>query len=111
MQLDFSQQSASNSLTDSISMKVIHYLQVKQADSIYAMAGANFKNALSQEKFESVVNEQLLPLNDFKQVSFVKTISGINKYKVEGTPQLQLLVGLDKSNLLQTFLVQPFSEN
>jgi len=54
---------------------------------------------------------QVFPLNDFKNVTFVKTVEGINKYKVDGSPELQLLIGLDKDNKLETFLIQAFSDN
>ena len=42
-------------------------------------------------------------------VSFVKTINGINKYKVEGSPELQLLISVDKENKIETLLIQPFN--
>ena len=53
---------------------------------------------------------QLFPLNDFKHAAFVKTTGGINKYKVAGSPELQLLVGLDAENKIETLLIQPFAE-
>lgn len=96
---------------DSISKIVIHYLQTKQTDSIYALAGADFKNQLTAETFKSISENQIYPLNDFKNVTFVNTTNGINKYKVTGSPDLQLLISLDKENKLETFLVQPYSSN
>ncbi len=82
---------------DSMSKVVIHYLQEKQPDSIYYLAGENFKSTLSQKEFKSVIEGQVFPLNNFQEVTFVSSANGINKYKVSGTPVLQLLIGLDKS--------------
>ena len=98
-------------ILDSVSQKAIYYLQQKQSDSIYAMAGENFRSHLSHEDFKQISMNQVFPLNDFKNVAFVKTVEGINKYKVDGSPELQLLIGLDKDNKLETFLIQAFSDN
>jgi hypothetical protein len=103
--------STSNSALDSISHKVIYYLQSKQPDSIYAIAGQKFKTALTKENFKSIAEGQLFPLNNFQNVVYIKTIDGINKYKVSGSPELQLLISLDKENKLETFLIQPFNGN
>ena len=96
---------------DSVSKIVIHYLQTKQSDSIYALAGEGFKSQLSAENFNSVAQGQVFPLNDFSNTTFINTTNGINKYKVAGNPVLQLLIGLDKQNKLETLLIQPFSDN
>ena len=102
---------AYKSTLDSVSKIVIHYLQTKQSDSIYALAGANFKSQLTAESFKSISENQVYPLNDFQHVTYLNTANGINKYKIDGTPDLQLLISLDKNNKLETFLIQPFSNN
>jgi hypothetical protein len=108
----FSQTNNTNQKTlDSISAVVIHYLQTKQTDSIYALAGERFRGQLSAENFKSISENQVFPLNDFQHVTFVSTTNGINKYKVTGSPDLQLLIGLDKENKLETFLIKAFSDN
>ena len=108
----FGQTNNSNQKTlDSISAVVIHYLQTKQTDSIYALAGERFRGQLSAENFKSISENQVFPLNDFQHVTFVSTTNGINKYKVTGSPDLQLLIGLDKENKLETFLIKAFSDN
>ena len=96
---------------DSISKIVIHYMQAKQAGSIYALAGEDFKSHLSAEDFKSISENKVFPLNDFQHVTYVSTTNGINKYKVAGSPDLQLLISLDKENKLETLLIQPFSDN
>ncbi|MEO6843684.1 MAG: hypothetical protein ABI184_00855 [Ginsengibacter sp.] len=97
--------------TDSIGNKVIAYLANHQSDSIYRMCGDNFKSHISKENFENVSKNQLYPINDYKKVTFIKTINGINKYKVAGQPDLQLLVGLDADFKIETLLIQPFAED
>ena len=102
---------ASQTTLDSISKIIIHYLQVKQTDSIYALAGENFKSKITLENFKSVAENQVFPLNNFGNVTYINTTNGINKYKVAGTPDLQLLISIDKENKLETFLIQTFSDN
>jgi hypothetical protein len=112
IQTGFSQTTNTNQTTlDSISTVVIHYMQTKQADSIYALAGERFTDQLTAEDFKSIAENQVFPLNDFQHVTFVSTTNGVNKYKVTGTPDLQMLIGIDSKNKLETFLIQPFSDN
>lgn len=112
MQAGFSQANSVDQITlDSVSQAVIHYMQTKQADSIYALAGERFRSQLTAENFRSITENQIFPINNFRDVTFVRTINGINKYKVAGTPDLQMLIGLDEKNMLETFLIQPFSGN
>lgn len=101
----------SKSILDSISLKVIYYLENKQPDSIYSLAGENFRNHITKEDFKSISENQIFPINNFHNVTYVKTLNGINKYKVAGSPELQLLISLDKENKIETFLIQPYSEN
>lgn len=96
---------------DSVSKVVIHYFQAKQPDSIYALAGEKFKSQLTAENFKSVSETQIFPLNDFQHVTYISTTNGMNKYKVDGSPDLQLLISLDKDNKVETLLIQPFSNN
>jgi precorrin-6B methylase 2 len=95
--------------TDSIGTIVIQYLKEHKADQIYALAGNEFKQQLTLENFKNICESQLFPLNDFAKVSFEKTENGINKYKVGGSPELQLLIGLDAENKIGTLLVQPYA--
>lgn len=101
----------SQTTLDSISAIVIHYMQAKQADSIYALAGEQFRSKISAADFRSISDTQVFPLNDFKNVTYVSTANGISKYKIAGTPDLQLLIGLDEENKLATLLIQAYSDN
>lgn len=97
--------------TDSIGYKVIQYLRDHQADSIYIITGKKFQENISEENFKSVSENQIFPANDFKNVSFIKMTNHINKYKINGTPDLQLLIGLDSENKIETLLIQPYKED
>jgi len=101
----------SKSILDSVSLKVIYYLQNKQPDSIYSITGQNFRDHITKEDFKNISENQIFPVNNFQNVIYVKTLNGINKYKVAGSPELQLLISLDKENKIETFLIQPYSEN
>lgn len=96
--------------TDSIGNKVIQYLANHQSDSLYNITGSKFREKIVKADFKNICENQLYVINDFKKVAFEKTIGGINKYKVEGSPELQLLVGLDSEFKLETLLIQPYSE-
>ncbi|HWH64177.1 MAG TPA: hypothetical protein VNS50_12920 [Ginsengibacter sp.] len=112
MQAGFCQaKDASQNLLDSMSQVVIHYFQNKQADSVYALAGQTFKSKITADNFKSISENQIFPLNNFQNVTYINTTNGINKYKVSGTPDLQLLIGLDKESKIETLLIQPFSDN
>lgn len=109
LQTAFTQTVSKNTSTlDSISRLVIHYLQAKQPDSIYALAGETFRSHLKLEDFKAISQNQVFPMNDFQHTSFVGNENGINKYKVAGTPDLQLLIGLDAANKLETLLIKAF---
>ncbi len=101
---------ANQNTLDSISKIAIHYLQAKQTDSLYSLAGEHFRNQLTAENFKSIANNQVFPLNNFQKVTFISTENGVNIYKVEGTPTLKLLISLDEKNKLETFLVKPFTD-
>ncbi len=97
--------------TDSMGTKAIQYLADHKADSLYNITGSKFQEKIAKEDFQNICENQLYAINDFKHVTFVKTIEGINKYKVEGSPELQLLVGLDAEFKIETLLIQPYAED
>lgn len=98
----------SSKKTDSIAQKVIHYFALKQPDSVYQLTGKAFREQITAENFTAITTSKIFPLTDFKLVKYISTANGINKYRVEGTPTLQLLVGLDTDDKISTLLVQEF---
>lgn len=94
--------------TDSIALKVISFLKAKQPDSVYLLTGKAFREKITAENFNSITNSKIFPLTDFKNVKYISSTQGINKYRVEGTPALQLLIGLDADDKIDTLLIQEF---
>lgn len=58
-----------------------------------------------------IAEKQLLPLLPFNNALFISSKNNVNKYKLQSTALLQLLVGLDKQNKIQTLLLQPYQED
>ena len=96
--------------TDIVAQKVIGYFKAQHPDSAYALTGKSFQDKISSESFTSIFTGQILPLNNFENVSFVSSTDGINKYKISGTPDLELLIGLDEIGKVETLLVKPYTE-
>lgn len=94
---------------DSVGQKVILYFKNKQPDSVYLMTGKDFRDKITAENFNSITTTQIFPLNDFENVKYVSYAQGISKYKVEGTPVLQLLIGLDATGKISTLLIQQYA--
>lgn len=94
---------------DSVSLKVISFLKSKQPDSVYALTGKAFREKITSENFNSITTNQIFPLTDFQNVKYVSTSQGINKYRIEGSPVLQLLIGLDVDDKIQTLLIQEYT--
>lgn len=107
-----SAQSVQQRKTDSVFKLVAKYFDSKQADSIYALAGVEFRKALSQETFHYICENQLFPLGLIKESSLISFVNDKDAtYKVgfaSGTLQLQM--NLDSKGKLYLFLFQPYKE-
>ncbi|MDI9364520.1 MAG: serine hydrolase domain-containing protein [Flavobacterium sp.] len=97
--------------TDSVAQKLLQLFANKQADSAYTLAGEVFKKALPYDKWMAVCEKQLYGLMPFRNVSFLRSKNGVNKYKVEGVAALQLLISLDNLDKFQAFAIQPFQDD
>ena len=106
-------QSIQQQKTDSVFKLVKRQFNAQQADSLYALAGADLKKALIIETFRNICNNQLFPLGAIKQWSLISFVNNkIATYKLvfsTGTV-LQLLMSLDDEDKLQVFLFQPYKE-
>ncbi len=102
-------QEISSKKADSISAKVIHYLKNKQADSIYAMTGKTFREKITAENFGAIMKDKIFPLNNFERIKYISTKETINKYRIDTTPPLQMLIGLDADDKIQVFLIQEYT--
>jgi predicted acyl esterase len=109
---NFSQSPATmqEKITDSIGQKVIAYLNEKNADSIYALMGEDFKKQLSYGNLKIVLQNQLAPLLPFYNISFKQSNAGVNKYRAETkNGPFQVLIALDSLNKISTFSINTYS--
>jgi CubicO group peptidase (beta-lactamase class C family) len=107
-----SAQSIQQRKTDSVFKLVAKYFDSKQADSIYALAGVEFKKALSRETFRYICEKQLFPLGIIKESSLISFVNDRDAtYKVVfASGILQLQMNLDSKGKLYLFLFQPYKK-
>lgn len=107
-----SAQSVQQRKTDSVFKLVAKYFDSKQADSIYSLAGVEFRKALSQETFHYICENQLFPLGIIKKSSLISFVNDRDAtYKVVFTSAtLQLQMNLDSKGKLYLFLFQPYKK-
>ncbi|SDS29832.1 CubicO group peptidase, beta-lactamase class C family [Mucilaginibacter mallensis] len=104
-------QSIQQQKTDSVFKQVKKQFNAQQADSLYALAGAELKKALIIEAFRNIANNQLFPLGAIKQstlISFENNKIATYKLVFSTGIVLQLLMSLDDEDKLQVFLFQPY---
>ncbi|MGI8950949.1 MAG: serine hydrolase domain-containing protein [Chitinophagaceae bacterium] len=97
---------------DSVCVLVKKYFNEKNVQQLYNMAGAAFRKELSLETFEKVCDNNLFPLGEIKETVFEKNNEGVSKYKaVFNSVNLSLLLSLDSTNKIETFLFQPYAND
>lgn len=98
--------------TDSVFVLVKKFFNAKQADSIYALTGPNFRHAVSAGQFRSLTEQQLFPLNEIKGSTVISFVNNkVSTYKlVFQSVTLQLLMSLDTGNKIELFLFQPYKD-
>lgn len=96
--------------TNRMAHRVIQYLNRKQPDSIYAMAGTMFRQQISPGNWNTLAEKQLYPLLPFKEPVLISSENNVSTYKLGEAASYQLLVGLDSADKLQTLLLQPYAE-
>lgn len=96
---------------DAVKDKVIQFFNAQQSDSLYAMAGTNFRKQLSAATFKSVCDNNLFPLGTFKTAEFESLDKGVAKYKSSfDAAILSMYISLDSAGKLETFLFQPYKK-
>ncbi|MFB2120262.1 serine hydrolase domain-containing protein [Parapedobacter sp. 2B3] len=90
--------------------KIEYHFNLQETDSIYALAGPKFKQSLSLQAFQTVMAQQLYPLGQIQSAELKSYDKGTGIYKLNflSTP-LQVVLALDSSNRIETFLFQPFA--
>jgi len=90
--------------------KIEYHFNLQETDSIYALAGPRFKQSLSLQAFQTVMAQQLYPLGQIQSAELKAYENGTGIYKLNflSTP-LQVVLGLDSLNRVETFLFQPYA--
>ncbi len=97
--------------TDVIKDKVVQFFNIQNSDSLYSLAGENFKKILSAEKFKNVCDNNLFPLGIISKTEFEKFDNGVCKYKTTFEwATISMFLGLDEEGKLYTFLFQPYKK-
>jgi CubicO group peptidase (beta-lactamase class C family) len=107
-----SAQSQQELKNDSVFTLVKKYFNERQAESIYSLAGEEFKKQLNIEGFKDIAQRQLFPIGPIRQSSLISFVNNkMSTYKLEfDTGTLQLLMTLDKNDKLELFLFKPYKE-
>src|SRR3546814_503681 len=90
--------------------KIEYHFNLQETDSIYGLAGPRFKQSLSLQAFQTVMAQQLYPLGQIQSAELKSYENGTGIYKLNflSTP-LQVVLGLDSLNRVETFLFQPYA--
>ncbi|MDB5015938.1 MAG: hypothetical protein JWQ84_770 [Mucilaginibacter sp.] len=104
------QTSASEIQTDIIARKAIKFLNAGLPDSVYQLAGSQFKKQINPDLWNSIYKSQFSAFLPFKEVDFINSVDSVNKYKLVGQVTLTYYVSLDKEGKLKDFLFKPYQE-
>jgi CubicO group peptidase (beta-lactamase class C family) len=98
--------------TDSVYQLVKKQFNAKNADSLYALAGAALKKDLIPETFRNICNNNLFPLGKITGetlVSFQNNKIATYKLTFDTSDPFNLMMSLDDQDKLQLFLLKPFT--
>ena len=96
---------------DAMKDKVTLFFNAQNVDSLYNLAGIDFKKQLSVENFRTVCENNLFPLGNIKTTEFEKFDKGVSKYKTTfDAAILSMYLSLDSAGKLQAFLFQPYKK-
>jgi CubicO group peptidase (beta-lactamase class C family) len=98
--------------TDSVFRLIKKYVQTKDADAIYDLAGLRFKQSISQGVFRDFLFRDLFSLGTIKKdslISFVNNVTAAFKIQMDAV-NMQLGIGLDENDKLSYFKLEPYKE-
>ncbi|WPU93027.1 serine hydrolase domain-containing protein [Mucilaginibacter sabulilitoris] len=98
--------------TDSVFARVQRFFNAKQADSLYALGGEQFKKTLSPAAFKAALDQQLFPMNEIRGASLISFVNNkVSTYKlIFEAVTMQFQLSLDQNNKFDLFLFQPFRQ-
>ena len=104
------EKSRAEQINQAVFNKIEYHFNLQETDSIYALAGPRFKQSLSLQAFQTVMAQQLYPLGQIQSAELKSFSKGTGTYKLNflSTP-LQVVLGLDSLNRVETFLFQPYA--
>jgi CubicO group peptidase (beta-lactamase class C family) len=105
-------QSRQQQKVDSVFNEVKKYFNLRNADAIYNMAGADFQKQLTIDGFNGVAQNQLFSLGQIKESTLINFVNNsVATYKLKfSSMTLQLMMSLDKKDKLELFLFQQYTE-
>ncbi len=104
-------QSTPREKNDSVCALVRRYMNEKAVDSLYALTGESFRKQINPDVFKNISNNNLFPLGEMKESSFVKNIGEVTIYKaVFSSVTFSLTIGLDSLGKLESFAFQPYKD-
>jgi hypothetical protein len=98
--------------TDSVYRVIKKHIVTKDADAIYELADARFKQFISQGNFRDFLFRELFSLGSVKKdslLSFVNNLTAAYKIRFE-TLTMQLTISLSDADKLAYFKLEPFKE-
>ena len=104
------QTTATDKKTDTVARLAVHYMNANQPDSLYQLAGEQFRSQIPAATWTTIYTNQLSALLPFTKVEFISGANGVNTYKLTGKVKLTYNVGLDSKNKLATFSFVPYKE-
>jgi CubicO group peptidase (beta-lactamase class C family) len=98
--------------TDSVFRLIKKHIKTKDADSIYALAGIEYKSSIRPDIFKNELFGKLFPFGAIKKdslISFVNNRKATYKVQLDAVSML-LSIELDESDKIGLFFFQPYQE-
>ncbi|QNK62147.1 beta-lactamase family protein [Pedobacter sp. PAMC26386] len=102
-------QSGGQRKCDLVVVLIKKYIAEKRPDMIYSLGSKEYKAAISQVKFNNVVEKHIYILGKIKESSFIGFKKDLSKYKREfEAGNIELSLSIDKNNKLRKLSFLPF---
>ncbi len=100
--------SESEQKTDLLARKVLNLINRRQADSVYLLAGDDFKKHIDAIRWNNVA-KNIFWLTPLPQAVFLRSENGVNIYSMR--PYEFMFGGIDKNGKFNAFAMQAYPEN
>ena len=107
-----SAQSRQQQKVDSVFVLVKKYINLKNADAVYNIAGSEAQKQISINALNDFFTRQIFPLGQIKESSLISFVNNSTaNYKLNfDSVILQLVMNLDNEDKLQMFFFQPYAK-